>query len=47
MGHMGKNVCNTFANKGWSPIRHALAFKYQVGLLLEYALKKEKLLMEE
>lgn len=36
-----KNVCNTFANKGWSPIRYALAFKYQVGSLLEYALKKK------
>ncbi|CAI6370308.1 unnamed protein product [Macrosiphum euphorbiae] len=41
-----KNVCNTFANKGWSPIRYALAFKYQTGSLLEYALKKEKLLLE-
>lgn len=38
--------CNTFANKGWSPIRYALAFKYQAGSLLEYALKKEKLLLE-
>jgi len=41
-----KNVCNTFANKEWSPIRYALAFKYQTGSLLEYALKKEKLLLE-
>lgn len=41
-----KNFCNTFANKGWSPIRYALAFKYQTGSLLEYALKKEKLLLE-
>lgn len=41
-----KNFCETFANKGWSPIRYALAFKYQAGSLLEYALKKEKLLLE-
>lgn len=41
-----KNFCVTFANKGWSPIRYALAFKYQAGSLLEYALKKEKLLLE-
>lgn len=41
-----KNFCDTFANKGWSPIRYALAFKYQAGSLLEYALKKEKLLLE-
>lgn len=32
-----KNFCDTFANKGWSPIRYALAFKYQSGSLLEYA----------
>ncbi|XP_063392684.1 uncharacterized protein LOC134678160 [Cydia fagiglandana] len=41
-----KNFCETFANKGWSPIRYALTFKYQAGSLLEYALKKEKLLLE-
>ncbi|KAF9424312.1 hypothetical protein HW555_000451 [Spodoptera exigua] len=41
-----KNFCETFGNKGWSPIRYALGFKYQSGSLLEYALKKEKLLLE-
>lgn len=41
-----KNFCDTFANKGWSPIRYALAFKYQTGSLLDYALKKERLLLE-
>ncbi|XP_069358802.1 uncharacterized protein [Maniola hyperantus] len=41
-----ENFCETFKNKGWSPSRYALAFKYQTGLLLEYALKKEKLLLE-
>lgn len=41
-----KKICETFGNKGWSPTRYALAFKYQAGPLLEYALKKEKLLLE-
>ncbi|XP_050548385.1 uncharacterized protein LOC126910023 [Daktulosphaira vitifoliae] len=41
-----KKFCTTFTNKGWSPIRYALAFKYQAGSLLDYALKKEKLLLE-
>ncbi|GBP68279.1 hypothetical protein EVAR_57605_1 [Eumeta japonica] len=35
----------THLQKGWSPIRYALAFKYQTGSLLDYALK-EKLLLE-
>lgn len=41
-----ENFCRTFASKGWSPVKYALAFKYQVGSLLDYALKKEKLLLE-
>lgn len=41
-----KCFCETFGNKGWSPIRYALSFKYQAGSLIEYALKKEKLLLE-
>lgn len=41
-----QNFCDTFANKGWSSIRYALQFRYQVGSLLEYAIKKEKLLLE-
>lgn len=40
-----KSFCETFANKGWSPVRYALAFKYQAGSLLDYALKKEKLML--
>ena len=36
----------TYANKGWSQIRYAMAFKYQTGSLLEYAVKKERLLLE-
>ena len=41
-----KNFCDTFSSKGWSPIRYAFYFKYQSGSLLEYAIKKEKLLLE-
>ncbi|XP_029156171.1 uncharacterized protein LOC114943596 [Nylanderia fulva] len=41
-----KNFCETFANKGWIPIRYALSFKFQSGPLLDYAIKKEKLLLE-
>lgn len=36
----------TYANKGWTSSRYALFFKYQSGSLLEYAVKKEKLLLE-
>ncbi|KAK0071670.1 hypothetical protein PV326_000980 [Microctonus aethiopoides] len=37
---------DTFGNKGWAPIKYANAFKYQAGPLLDYALKKEKLLLQ-
>lgn len=41
-----ENFCETFAARGWSSIRYAILFKYKQGSLLEYALKKEKLLLE-
>lgn len=41
-----KKIIETFGNKGWSPIRYAFNFKYQSGSLLEYGLKKEKLLLQ-
>lgn len=41
-----QNFCETFANKGWAASRYALSFKYQSGSLLEYAVKKEKLMLE-
>ncbi|KMQ86709.1 hypothetical protein RF55_14251 [Lasius niger] len=41
-----QNFCETYANKRWSTSRYALSFKYQAGSLLEYAIKKEKLLLE-
>ncbi|XP_041980224.1 uncharacterized protein LOC121733888 isoform X2 [Aricia agestis] len=41
-----QDFCETYADKGWSPIRYAMLFKYRQGSLLDYALKKEKLLLE-
>lgn len=41
-----KSLIETFADKGWSPIRYAMNFKYIQGSMLEYALKKERLLLE-
>lgn len=38
--------CETFANKGWNPVTYALIFKYKEGSLLDYAMKKEKLLLD-
>ncbi|KAJ8685028.1 hypothetical protein QAD02_020821 [Eretmocerus hayati] len=36
----------TYANKGWSPISYALMFRYKNGSSLDYAIRKEKLLLE-
>lgn len=41
-----ENFCTTYANKGWSNSKYALSFKYQIGSLLEYTIKKEKLMLE-
>lgn len=41
-----QNFCQTYANKGWSASRYALEYKYQAGSLLDYAVKKEKLMLE-
>lgn len=40
------NFIQTYGNKGWSQVKYAFNFKYQTGSLLEYATKKEKLLLE-
>ncbi|XP_072384038.1 uncharacterized protein [Diabrotica undecimpunctata] len=40
------NFCDTYEKKGWSQIKYAFTFKYQTGSLLEYATKKERLLLE-
>lgn len=41
-----ENFCDTFVNKGWSPVTYALLYKYKDGSLLDYAIKKEKLLLD-
>lgn len=41
-----ENFCNTFEKRGWSQIKYAFTYKYQAGSLLEYATKKERLLLE-
>lgn len=38
--------CETFANKGWHPVTSALDYKYKYGSLLDYAIRKEKLLLD-
>ncbi|CAK9833155.1 hypothetical protein ANTRET_LOCUS9880 [Anthophora retusa] len=40
------SLCETFSNKGWSPVRYAFMYRYKQGSILEYALKKERLLLE-
>lgn len=41
-----ENFVDTYANKGWTNSRYAISFKYQQGSLLEYAIKKERLLLQ-
>lgn len=40
------NFCETYGNRGWSKVKYAFTFRFQAGLLLEYATKKERLLLE-
>lgn len=40
------NFSETFADKSWLSVKYAMTFKYMNGALLDYALKKEKLLLE-
>lgn len=35
-----------FAAKGWSQVRYAYSFRFMTGSLIEYALRKEKLVLE-
>lgn len=39
-------LCETYEDKGWSPIKYAISFKYISGPLIDYALRKEKILLE-
>lgn len=45
-GNWKKSFCETYVDKGWSPIRYAFLFKYRQGTLLDYTVKKERLLLE-
>lgn len=38
--------CETFSSKGWNPVTYALLYKYRDGPLLDYAIKKENLLLD-
>lgn len=40
------SLLETFSNKGWSSVRYAFNYRYKQGSILEYALKKERLLLE-
>lgn len=40
------NFCETYGSKGWAPVRYALAYKYQTGSLVDFAVKKERLILE-
>ncbi|XP_043264018.1 uncharacterized protein LOC122404160 [Colletes gigas] len=40
------NFCETYADKGWSPVKYAILYRYINGSLLDYALKKERILLE-
>lgn len=41
-----ENFIMTYSSKGWTPSRYAITFKYKSGLLVDYAVKKERLLLE-
>lgn len=36
----------TFKNQGWDTVTYAFAFRYKEGLLIDYALKKERLVLD-
>lgn len=38
--------CETFVNKGWNTVNYALLYKYKDGSLLDYGMRKEKLLLD-
>ena len=36
----------TFQNRGWNMVTYAFAFRYREGLLIDYAMKKERLILD-
>ena len=45
-GAWSASLVRVFSDKGWAKVRHALSYKYIAGSILEYALRKERLLLE-
>lgn len=41
-----KNFLVTYTDKGWDMVAYAFAFKYKEGLLMYYAVKKERLMLD-
>ncbi|XP_045498981.1 uncharacterized protein LOC123696674 [Colias croceus] len=40
------NFLETFKNQGWDMVSYAFSFKYKEGLLIDYAIKKERLILD-
>ena len=41
-----ESFVKVFSEKGWSKLRYAYGYKYLTGSMIEYALKKERMLLE-
>lgn len=41
-----RKFCDTFVNQGWNQVSYALSFKHREGSLVDYAIKKEKLILD-
>lgn len=41
-----ENFLEVFKNRGWDAVSYALAFRYKEGLLIDYAMKKERLILD-
>lgn len=41
-----QKFCEIYANKGWIPVTNAMSYKYLSGSLLDYAVRKQNLLIQ-
>lgn len=41
-----QKFCEIYADKGWIPVTHAMSYKYLSGSLLDYAVRKQNLLIQ-
>ncbi|XP_076298675.1 uncharacterized protein LOC143217884 [Lasioglossum baleicum] len=41
-----RKFLETFANRGWNMVTYAFAFRYKEGSLIDYAMRKEKLILD-